>query len=188
MSEFFLLCYEFFKTGLFSVGGGLATLPFLYRIAEKYDWLSAEIIPDMVAVAESTPGPIGINMATYAGYNAFGIPGGVAATIAMVLPSFFIVLAVSRFLSQFRESLAVKRTFYGLRPAVAGLIAAAGWEIFRISVLSVERFSLTGSLLDLVQLKAAALFVLIYVLVVKFNRHPVVYIAGAAAAGILFRF
>ena len=86
------LFYAFFKTGLFSIGGGLATLPFLYEMAEKYSWFTEEDIANMLAIAESTPGPIGVNMATYVGIQTGGILGGFWATFALVLPSFIIIL------------------------------------------------------------------------------------------------
>lgn len=182
------LFLEFFKTGLFSVGGGLATLPFLYQIAERYDWLPIELIPDMIAVAESTPGPIGINMATYAGFNAAGVFGGILATLSLVLPSYIIIILISRFLEKFRDSKLVDAAFYGLRPAVAGLITVAGWEIFRIALFNADLFAGSGNLLDLFNFKAIILFALLFYLVKKFNKHPIVYIAGAAVVGIIFRF
>ena len=95
MSELFLLFTEFFKIGLFSVGGGLATLPFLYDLADKYDWLSDAMIGNMVAVSESTPGPIGVNMATYVGFQHNGVLGAIVATAGLVLPSIIIILLVA---------------------------------------------------------------------------------------------
>ena len=80
------LFYEFFKVGLFSVGGGVATIPFYMELADKYDWLTTQMLTDMIAVSESTPGPIGINLATYAGFRAAGIPGALVATFSTVLP------------------------------------------------------------------------------------------------------
>ena len=122
---YLLLFYEFFKIGLFAIGGGLVTLPFLTSIAQRYDWLSIDIIPDMIAISESTPGPIGINMATYAGYNAAGVLGGIVATLSEILPALIIVMIVARFLTKFNENKYVKSVFGGLRPAVVGMIAAA---------------------------------------------------------------
>ena len=91
---FLQLFWEFFKTGLFAVGGGLATLPFLYRLADKYPWFSAKQIPDMIAVSESTPGPLGINMATYTGFQHSGVIGSIAATFGLVLPSVIIIILI----------------------------------------------------------------------------------------------
>ena len=112
------LMFEFFKTGLFSIGGGLATLPFLYEISTNHpDWFTHSDIADMVAISESTPGPIGINMSTYAGYSVAGIPGGILASLALALPSIIITLIIARFLAKFRQSKIVEGAFYGLRPA-----------------------------------------------------------------------
>lgn len=200
------LFFEFFKAGLFAVGGGLATLPFLYDIASRHDWMPLEMMPDMIAISESTPGPIGINMATYAGYNAAGVWGGILATCALVLPSVIIIIWVSKFLEKFKQNHLVQSAFSGLRPAVTGLIAAAGWQIFRISLFAVRQAQTEGAhllvSLDFIGIqlsgsstqwgiipKAALLFVLLFFLVRTFNKaHPVIFIAGAALAGILFRF
>ena len=119
------LFWEFFKIGLFAVGGGMATLPFLQELAEKTGWYPQSLITDMTAISESTPGPIGINMATYVGCNVAGIFGGVVATLGEIIPSVIIVVIVSKYLEKFRGSKLVNDAFYGLRPAVTGLIAAA---------------------------------------------------------------
>lgn len=181
------LFYEFFKIGLFSVGGGLAALPFLYHIAERYDWLSSSSIPDMVAISQSTPGPLGVNMSTYVGFNAAGVPGALVATFALALPSFIIIVSIARILSKFNENFYVKSAFYGLRPAVTGLIVAAGWEIFKVSIFMVDKFSVTKNLADMINLKAAILAAVLYYLIVKFDKHPIFYIAGAAVCGIIFK-
>ena len=110
------LFWEFFKIGLFSVGGGLATIPFLYDIGRRYDWLDTAVIPDMIAISESTPGPIGINMATYTGYTAAGIFGALIASLAIILPSAIIVLLISGFLASFGRDKRSSNTMYGLRP------------------------------------------------------------------------
>ena len=116
-----LLFYEFFKTGLFAVGGGLATLPFLYDMAARHpEWFTVSQLADMLAVSESTPGPLGVNMATYVGYLTAGIPGAVAATMGLVAPSVIVILIVAAFLKRFWESRLVNNVFYGLRPASAG--------------------------------------------------------------------
>ncbi|MCI8442375.1 MAG: chromate transporter [Provencibacterium sp.] len=182
------LFYEFFKAGLFAVGGGLATLPFLYDIAARYDWLPVEMMPDMIAVSESTPGPIGINMATYAGFNAYGVLGGIVATCSLVLPSVIIIILISKFLNRFNENPLVKNAFTGLRPAVTGLIAAAGWQVFSLSILEFSLYEQTKSLLFLIDWKALGLFIILWVTERKFKGHPLFYIAGAAAAGILLGF
>lgn len=105
------LFYEFFKTGLFAVGGGLATIPFLSAMTDKYTWFTKAQLADMIAVAESTPGPIGVNTATFAGYNAAGIPGAIIATLSLVLPSYIIILAISKALQKFRDNKYVNDAF-----------------------------------------------------------------------------
>ena len=134
---FLQLFYEFFKTGLFAVGGGLATLPFLNEICQKYDWFTEQMLADMIAISESTPGPIGINMATYAGYQAAGVLGSVVATCSLVAPSIIIIVLIARFLSKFNEHPLVKSAFSGLRPAVTGLIAAAAVSVMKMGVLMI---------------------------------------------------
>ena len=122
------LFFEFFKAGLFAVGGGLATLPFLYDMAEKTGWFTAETVMDMIAISESTPGPIGVNMATYAGFTTAGVLGSVCATVGLVFPSVIIIIFVYKMLEKFKGSKLVNDVFYGLRPAVAGLVGAAGFQ------------------------------------------------------------
>ena len=134
------LFVEFFKVGLFTIGGGLAALPFLYDLAEKYTWITKSMIADMIAISQSTPGPIGVNMATYAGFKAAGILGGVVATFSIVLPSFIIIVIVANFLNKFKESKLVDSAFKGLRPAVTGLIAVAWFEIIKVSIINVNTF------------------------------------------------
>ena len=174
------LFVEFFKTGLFAVGGGLATLPFIYDIADRYDWLDYRLIADMIAVSESTPGPIGINMATYAGFHGDGILGSAVATFALVLPSIVVIILVARALEAFKRSAVVAAVFAGLRPAATGLIAAAGFGVLKLALHDPEAASWTG----IVKLPELALFVDLFALIRKFKKHPILYIAAAAAAGI----
>ena len=182
-----LLFYEFFKAGLFAVGGGLATLPFLYDIAARYDWLPMKIMPDMIAISESTPGPLGINMATYAGYHAYGVLGAIVATTALVLPSLIVIIIIANFLKKFQTNPLVQDAFSGLRPIVAALIAAACWQVMKITLFFFDVYAETQNYLDLFNWKTLFFFVLILVLLRKFKLHPVVYIAGAAVAGIVFQ-
>ena len=159
---YIILFLEFFKVGLFTIGGGLASLPFLYELAEKYTWINNSMIADMIAISQSTPGPIGINMATYAGFKAGGILGGIVATFAIVLPSFIIIVIVANFLNKFKNSKLVDSAFKGLRPAVTGLIAVAWFEIIKISIINVSKFLQTNNLLDVViNFKALIIFFLL---------------------------
>lgn len=184
---YLILFAEFFKVGLFAVGGGLATLPFLYALADKYLWLDATIIPDMIAISESTPGAIGINMATYAGYASAGVLGGIVATLGLVSPSIIIIVLVAKFLNKFNENFYVQSAFYGLRPAVTALITLAGFEVFKVSVITLERFRLTQKLMDFIDIKSALLFIVLFFIIKRTKHHPVVYIAGGALAGIIFQ-
>ena len=127
------LFWAYFKVGLFAVGGGMATVPFLYDLSDKSGWFTHAQLADMLAVSESTPGAIGINMATYVGYTTAGVPGAVIATVALATPSVIVILLIARALQQFRHNRYVEAAFYGLRPASTGLIAAAGITVVRIA-------------------------------------------------------
>ncbi|MBQ9270302.1 MAG: chromate transporter [Oscillospiraceae bacterium] len=175
------MCLEFFKTGLLSVGGGLATLPFLYEMADRYPWFTRAQLGDMIAVSESTPGPMGVNMATYAGYSAFGVPGAVLATFSLVLPSILVILIVSRFLQRFQDSGLVRRILSGLRPASVGLIAAAGFGILKLA-LQIE----PGAEIW-ISWKALGAGLVLAGLYAVFGKkaHPILFIGLGAAAGLV---
>ena len=185
MSEIFVMFWEFFKTGLFALGGGMATIPFLYDMARRFPWFSREIISDMIAISESTPGPIGVNVATYAGYSSFGVLGGIVSTIGLVLPSVIVVLIIAKFLDKFGNSFYVNSAFYGIRPVVTALVALAGLEIFKDSLFatfSISPFDVT------LNIKAVILFAVLLVLTNKVKIHPIFYILFAAFIGIIFNF
>ena len=180
MNELLTLCIEFFKTGLFAVGGGLATLPFLTQMQEKYGWFTAEELANMIAVGESTPGPIGVNMATYVGYSTYGILGGLCATLSLVLPSLIVILIIAKAMDVYQKNPLVQNMFAFMRPAVAGLIAAAGFSVLKIALFrdgAVHAF-------------AVALYALLVVLIhlKPFKKlHPIVFIAAGAVAGIILQ-
>ncbi|MBO5555626.1 MAG: chromate transporter [Oscillospiraceae bacterium] len=186
------LFFEFFKTGLFAVGGGMATLPFLYSMSDKTGWFSHAQLADMIAVSESTPGPIGVNMATYVGFATGGVPGALVATLGLVTPSVIIILLVARVLQAFRQNRYVDAAFYGLRPCSVGLIAAAGLLVVKIALLDFDRYGQTGVLTDLFQIKnlllAAVLLVLTRYVKKTKSLHPIVFILGSALVGIVFHF
>lgn len=185
MSIYLQLFWEFFKIGAFAVGGGMATIPFLQRLAETSGWFDTAFISDMIAISESTPGPIGINMATYVGCKVADMPiaGGVIATIGTVVPAVIIVSIVAMSLERFRKSRAVEWMFEGLRPAVTGLIAAAGAHVIQIAIMNREAVT-AGDLLRSFHWQRVAWCVLMFVGIKKFKKHPVLYIAISAAAGI----
>lgn len=185
---FLQLFWEFFQIGLFAVGGGMATLPFLTHLSEMTGWFPQSLITDMVAISESTPGPIGINMATYVGYNVAGIFGGIVATLGETLPSILIVVFVSKSLERFRSSPLVDDIFYGLRPAVTGLIAAAGFAVLKTAMLHVSAWQQSGLLSELLDWRKLVLFAAAFVAIRKWKLHPIVYIACSAFVGIVFQF
>ena len=183
MTVYLSLVIEFLKIGLFSIGGGLATLPFLYQIADRYDWFTREMLVDMIAISESTPGPIGINMATYAGFSAGGVFGGIMATFALVTPSILILSAITKTLDKFKGNTLVKNAFYGVRPAVTALIASAALGIIKITLLDIPTYLETGNVADILNYRQLALFFALFYLMKKYEKHPVFYIGGAAVAG-----
>ena len=184
---FLQLFYEFFKTGLFAVGGGLATLPFLEDISQRTGWFTSAQLADMLAISESTPGPIGVNMATYVGFETAGILGALCATVGLVMPSVIIIILISKVLEKFRSNTYVEAAFYGLRPASVAMVASAG-----IGVAMTTLLNLTASgfaVLRWRELVLAAVILALTNFVPKVKKfHPIVFIALAAAVGIIFKF
>lgn len=195
MILFLRLFYEFFKTGLFAVGGGMATIPFLYEMSDKTGWFTHNDLANMIAVGESTPGPIGVNMATYVGFvsgsdqgGVFGgILGAVVATLGLIAPSIIIILIIAKVLTRFKDNPLVNQAFYGLRPASMGLIASAGLTV----VVSNLFFADAGFSFAAINIKGWILAVILWLLtnVIKPTKklHPIVFIALAAVAGIIFK-
>ena len=190
MGVYLKLIWEFFKTGLFAVGGGMATLPFLKAIGESTGWYSYSDLMNMLAVSESTPGPIGI--------TAGGLLGAVLATLGEVAPSIIVILIVAAMLKKFRDSKLVNNAFYGLRPASTGLIGAACVAVVLEVLTNVNVHTVSGSLLNSFSLeKGAGLLnlpglILAAVLLIFTNRvkatknlHPIVFIGFSAVVGIV---
>ena len=192
MSLYLRLFWEFFKTGLFAVGGGMATLPFMYDISDKTGWFTHSMLADMVAVSESTPGPIGVNMATYVGFVTGGIPGAIIATVGLVTPSVIVILLIARVLKAFRENKYVDAGFYGLRPCSVGLIAAAGVLVVKLALFNTELYASTGAIADLFNFKALILAAVLLVATRYIKKlkglHPIVFILASAVIGIVFSF
>lgn len=182
------LFYEFFKTGLFSVGGGLATLPFLYEMTHTTGWFTRADVADMIAISECTPGAIGINMSTYAGFQAAGPLGGVCATLGLATPCIIVILIIAHFLNKFHENEYVNRAFYGLRPASIALITAAGLNVARVALLNAGVEFTPQTALSAIKWPAIALGVIIFLVRKKWDIHPVVFLAAAAVIGIIFKF
>ncbi|MBE5997391.1 MAG: chromate transporter [Lachnospiraceae bacterium] len=187
MSTLLRLAWEFFKAGLFAVGGGLATLPFLYDISRRTGWFTSRDITDMIAVSESTPGPLGVNMSTYVGFHTAGVIGALTTSLSLVLPSFIIILIVANFLKRFRENRYVQHAMYGIRPASVAMITYACLLVAKAALLNTDLYQATGNIGDLISWKAVVLGIVILAAYLKFKKHPIVYILGAAAVGILFR-
>ena len=182
------LAYEFFKTGLFAIGGGLATLPFLYEMGAATGWFNAQDVADMIAISESTPGPMGVNMATYVGFTSFGLPGAIIGPLFLALPSVIIIILISKILNKFKESQLVQDIFYGLRPASTGLIIAAGLGVAKIALLCLDQFEVTKNIADLFNYKAIILAVVIYLVLKKKDFHPILVVIASAIIGIIFQF
>lgn len=176
-----LLFARFFRIGLFSIGGGYATLPFLYEMADAYEQLSREDVGNMLAVAQSLPGAIGVNLSAYTGFHFAGIPGAFAAALGLVAPSIIIIVIIARVLMAFKESKTVAALFAGFRPAGAGLLSAAAFSAIAVSLYQ-SGWKLWYQAL---RWRELVLFGLLFFLVVKFKKHPVFYIAAAALAGVL---
>lgn len=170
---YLLLFVEFFQIGLLAIGGGLVTIPFLMELADKYNWFTRSQLTDMIAVSESTPGPIGVNMATYAGFNAAGILGGIVATFGLVLPSLIIIILISRFVMKYQHCMFFQNILFGIRPAVLALILYANYVLAKLAVKDVS----SGII-------CAILFLIIY----RFRKvHPIFYILGGAVLGIVLK-
>lgn len=178
MDKIFLIMIEFFKTGLFAVGGGLATIPFLEEISVKYGWFSQDMLSTMIAVSESTPGPIGVNMATYVGNVIGGVPMGIVTTLSLVAPSVIVILIVARMLEKFQQSKLVQNVFYGLRPAVAGLIVSACAGIFASAL-----FTKDGS--AGINILNCTLYGVLLYCYVKWKMNPILLITLCALLGVV---
>ena len=201
MSLYLRLFWEFFKTGLFAVGGGMATLPFLKDIGQSTGWYTYTDLMNMLAVSESTPGPIGINMATYVGFTVRGVPGAIIATLGEITPSIIVILIVAAMLKKFRDSKLVNNAFYGLRPASTGLIGAACVAVVLEVLTYVTVQTPAGSMVNSFSLAegsgllnwpglllAAVLLVLTNWVKPTKKLHPIVFIGISAVVGVVFQF
>lgn len=185
MNKLLDLFFSFFKIGLFAVGGGPATIPYLMDLTETKDWYTMKELTDMIAISESTPGPLGINMATYAGFSTAGIVGGIIATLGLVTPSVIIIIIIARFLNNFSENRYVKAAFFGIRPAVTALIAMAVYNLCKVS-LFVET---DAGFVPAVKTMILAVVVFFAMQNKKLKKlHPACWLLAAAVIGVVFRF
>ena len=170
---YMLLFAEFFKIGLFSFGGGYATIPFLYHLSEIYNWYSLSELSQMVAVASITPGPVGINVATYAGLKTVGYWGALLATISELIPSLIIVLTVSKLLKKYSENFYVKSIIQTLKPISCALLFSVGLGLLRPEIYN------NNSLI---------LLAILIIISIKSKKDPLVYILISGLAGICLGF
>lgn len=189
MSLFGLFC-TFFYIGLFTIGGGIVALTLMQQTIVAKGLVSEELFYNMVAISESTPGPLGTNMATYIGYNMYGITGGIVATIGEVLPSLIIIMIIARFLQRFNSSPYVKGSLGFLRPVTTGLILVPVVKMFIFSILNVPQsfdvlltFQGWKDFVEWINLAAYAVFC---VLLFRFKLHPILLIILGAVFGISF--
>lgn len=179
------LFFEFMKAGFFAVGGGLATLPFLFEISEKTDWFTTQDIMNMIAVSESTPGPLGVNMATFAGTVTIGVAGGMVATLGLIFPSIVVIEIIAKVLEKFKNAKIVQAIFTGLRPASTALIAVAAITVAKNTLLNIETFTQTSNVLELFEWVSIVMAIVLFIIMKKWKKHPIVYIIMAAVVGIL---
>jgi len=181
------LFFEFCRVGLFSVGGGLATIPFLTDLGNRTGWFTPGDLANMIAISESTPGPMGVNMATYVGFHTAGVLGGIVATLGLVSSSVVIILIIAGFLEQFRQSKAVDAVFYGLRAASVALITAALLQVAKIALMFHETAGAGGAVETQLFYWPAILLAAVIFVCVRFTPlkklHPIVFIAFAAVVG-----
>ena len=181
------LCFKFFLTGLFAIGGGLAAIPIMEQlIVQNNDWITPEMFYNMVAISESTPGPIGVNMATYIGYTHGSVLGGILTTLSLVLPSFITILIIARAFLKIQDKPLVKNALYGIRAAVCGLIACAAWKVLCVTIITPEPFLSNPSIFTLFNFRQLIIFAVIFALYNIFKKHPILYVLFGAVCGLVF--
>ena len=192
LNTLLLLFYEFFFTGLFAVGGGLATIPFLQQIGHRRGWYSPSQLANMIAVAESVPGPLGTNMAAYVGHQVAGLPGAALAAFALILPTIGIDLIIAPLMDRFKRSRVMEQVMRVLRPVSAGLICAAGFALLQISLASADAvWSLTeiAAWPGYFDWRAVVLYLALLPLLfwkkLRQKVHVVVFVALGAVVGIV---
>ena len=182
LNTYFLLFYEFLKVGLFTFGGGYASLPFLYSMIDSYNWFSYQELTQLIAISGITPGPIGLNMATFAGFETLGLKGAIVSSFALILPMFFVATFVFRLYKKFSENKFVKSILYLLRPTSCALITAVGVKLFYSLVLKND-LSLSN-----VDIYGLTLVLFLFILTFKLKRDPIIYMALAGSIGVTLLF
>ena len=173
MKIYLLLFLEFFKTGLFSIGGGYATMPFLYQFIDDYGWYSSKQLSDMIAISILTPGPVGINMATFAGFQTTGLIGAITASVALVMPSYIIVIFISELLEKYKDNFYVKTALASLRPVGCGLLTVLCINLCTSNIKNIY------SLL---------LLTILFILSFNFRKNPILYFVIGSISGVVLHF
>lgn len=168
---YLLLAYEFFKIGLFAIGGGLVTIPFLFDLSEQYHWFSTTELADMIAISQSTPGPIGINMATYVGFKTAGIVGAIIATLSLISPAIIVIYFVQKMLDKWAANVYVTNILSAVRPAVMALILFAGLDVAETAIFDY---------------KTAGLLAFLLLCMSFYRKNVFIYIVISAIIGIVF--
>jgi chromate transporter len=176
------LFWSFFQVGLFSFGGGYATTPLIqHQIVELYGWLSMREFADVITISQMTPGPIGINSATFVGIRIAGLPGAIVATLGCILPSCVIVLLLAFIYYKYRGLSTVQGVLSGLRPAVIAMIASAGLSLVNLAIWKEKGVSGNKVELDMI---SALIFLLAIVILRKWKMSPIVVMVGAGVIGL----
>lgn len=187
MNSVLLLAFEYMKIGAVAIGGGYTVIPFLYYLVDKYNWFDVSEITQMIAISNLTPGPIGINMATFVGVKVGGILGSAFVTIAFMVPSFIIICCLAKFLKKNGDNPCINNVMYGLRPAAVALIGVAGLKIMTHTVFNIAKFKQTHSFFDFISLKALILLIFFSALGIKFRKNPMILIAVAVILGLVVK-
>lgn len=175
------LFYTFFKIGLFGFGGGYAMLSMIQgEVVTRYGWLTSQEFTDIVAISQMTPGPIGINSATYVGFTATGsVWGSIIATLAVVLPSFILMLAISKFFLKYQKHPVVEAVFSGLRPAVVGLLASAALVLMNAENFSSPKEDMYSFIIS------CLIFLIVFIGTRKYKINPILMIVVCGIAGLI---
>lgn len=176
--------FAFFKIGLFTIGGGLVAIPIMQNYVLEYNWIDKGAFVDMIAISQTTPGSIGINVATFIGFVKFGIIGSVVITLGMVLPSLIITSIIARLVHYSRDNKWSMALLKGIRPAALGAIGAASFFIAEVSVLTLDRYSETRQLMDMFNVKSLIMFLIIFISMFKIKIHPIAYIVIGGVLGV----
>lgn len=187
MNSIFVLAQEYLKIGCVAIGGGYTVVPFLYYLVDKYKWFDVSEITQMLAVSNLTPGPIGINMATFVGLKVGGIFGAVLVTFAFLFPSFIIICLLSKFIKKHKDNPCLCNVMYGLRPAAVALIGVAGLKIINSTVVSFSKFKISHNFSDLISLKALVLLAVFTIIGLKLKKNPMILIAIAIIIGLVLK-